>query len=448
MTTKVGLYKDKRNKRRPWVVRWFGEYDPAIGTERQYYESFTTKREAETVRAAKQARMDADGLRDRPRELTIGEFIERFLESRASKTRSGTRYNYRLTLEQLAAFAGENTVLRTITAELADRFIATRQRVAATGTGYSPWSRNKHLSVARVAFNVAVRWGYLHANPFAQIRAQRCSPRKWHHLNPCEFLAVLSVVEDPRWQAFYLLAYTTGARFGQLFNLTWADLDFERCQVTIQDRPGTDDMPPFRVKDYEARTILLPKQALEALLVWQAQAPEGVPYVLLTAARWQRVREHWQLCREGKPWRLNRQSGELKWVEWDNRHMVNNVLRDVRGHVRSAGVVTQAPLTVHTLRKSFGQNHADAGTPMHVLQGLMGHSSITTTKKHYLQRSDANERAATKLYERLLSDGTAVRLLYAGPDRSNGPSSPSSNVSSTSTSELGDAGLEPATSTL
>ena len=25
------------------------------------------------------------------------------------------------------------------------------------------------------------------------------------------------------------------------------------------------------------------------------------------------------------------------------------------------------PLTAHTLRKCFGQNHADAGTPMHVL---------------------------------------------------------------------------------
>jgi len=27
MITKVGLYPDKRNKNRKWVVRWFGEPD-------------------------------------------------------------------------------------------------------------------------------------------------------------------------------------------------------------------------------------------------------------------------------------------------------------------------------------------------------------------------------------------------------------------------------------
>ncbi len=82
--------------------------------------------------------------------------------------------------------------------------------------------------------------------------------------------------------------------------------------------------------------------------------------------------------------------------------MVNNVVRDMRAHVRRVGLQLTAPLTVHTLRKSFGRNHANAGTPIHVLQHIMGHASITTTREFYLQTPDANERDALAKYEVIL----------------------------------------------
>jgi len=92
--------------------------------------------------------------------------------------------------------------------------------------------------------------------------------------------------------------------------------------------------------------------------------------------------------------------------------MVNNVVRDMRRHVRKAGLKLTAPLTVHTLRKSFAQNHANAGTPSMTLKALMGHASITTTEKFYLQQSDDNERAALSRYEALLSGKTCVKIAY------------------------------------
>ena len=36
MTTKVGICRDRRNKARPWAVRWYGEYDPSTGRQRRY----------------------------------------------------------------------------------------------------------------------------------------------------------------------------------------------------------------------------------------------------------------------------------------------------------------------------------------------------------------------------------------------------------------------------
>jgi integrase len=82
--------------------------------------------------------------------------------------------------------------------------------------------------------------------------------------------------------------------------------------------------------------------------------------------------------------------------------MANNVLRTIQQHARKAGITLTAPLTVHTFRESFGQHHADNGTPIHVLQRLMGHSNITTTREFYIRVADANEEAAVKVYEQLL----------------------------------------------
>ncbi len=104
----------------------------------------------------------------------------------------------------------------------------------------------------------------------------------------------------------------------------------------------------------------------------------------------------------GKPWKLNPKSGDQEWGEWENRCMTNNVLRDMKAHVRKAGVKLTAPLTIHTFRKSFAQNHANTGTSCATLKSLMGHASITTTEKFYLQKSDDNTRAAVRRYEALL----------------------------------------------
>lgn len=418
MTTKVGLYRDKRSKNRPWLVRWFGEYDPDAEKQRHYFKSFARKRDAETFQAAKQAELDRGGTRDRPKDITMSEFAERFLESRIKNRRPATRNSYQFTLEQLIAFVGADMPVRLVSRELADRFVASRKRIAKTGSGFSSWSRKRYLANAKAAFKVLVEWGYLTENPFDHVKVGRCVARKWHHLTPEEFQALLTATEDRRWQVFYLLAYTTGARFGELFNLTWADVDFERQTITVRSRPATATIPPFQVKDHETRTLLLPRQTVEALLAWQAEAPEGVPYVLLTAERWALVQAKWRLCRAGKPWKKNGKTSEQEWAEWENRYMVNNVLRDMRGHLRKAGVLTEVPLTVHTLRKSFGQNHANAGTPIHVLQTLMGHASITTTREFYLQIADANERDALRRYEALIapqkSDETCVRIAYEG----------------------------------
>ncbi len=94
-----------------------------------------------------------------------------------------------------------------------------------------------------------------------------------------------------------------------------------------------------------------------------------------------------------------------KMDKWKNSTMVNNTNRDFVLYCKRAGIVTSDRLSVQTLRKSYGTNLANLGTPSHTLKELMGHSSITTTMKFYLHVSDENKKKAVRGLDDLISKG-------------------------------------------
>lgn len=57
------------------------------------------------------------------------------------------------------------------------------------------------------------------------------------------------------------------------------------------------------------------------------------------------------------------------------------------------------PMGLHDLRRSFGTHLANTGTPMHVLQKLMGHSSIIVTSEHYLGVLDMEAAKSVKAFD-------------------------------------------------
>jgi len=57
---------------------------------------------------------------------------------------------------------------------------------------------------------------------------------------------------------------------------------------------------------------------------------------------------------------------------------------------------------LHRLKKGYGINLANLGTPVHTLKELMGHSPIETTMKFYLKCSDANKVKAIEGLNKLV----------------------------------------------
>ena len=192
------------------------------------------------------------------------------------------------------------------------------------------------------------------------------------------------------WNVFInALVYTSGARFGELFNLTWADIDFERGRIVIENREGSDIMPPFSVKDKDERFVQLPTETMDLLAQYQQESPEEVPYILLTKVRYDRVLNRWHKChKQGRSWR--------------NRYMVNNVGRDFKTHAKRAGLQFNGSFTIHTFRKTCAQNWADH-LPANVVKFYLGHSKLETTNRFYSIVDESHTALTKQVMDQMLN---------------------------------------------
>jgi len=180
--------------------------------------------------------------------------------------------------------------------------------------------------------------------------------------------------------------YGCGLRFGEAANLMWHEnVDFGNAKIKITNRTPKNGLPPFTLKDYEERSIDAPKWVMNALKELRKISSSDNPYVFLSDKRLEAVKAKWQeLISEGK---------EEKWL---NSMMILNTHRKFSQYCLRAGIKTSDKLSVHSLRKGYGTNLANLGTPVHTLKELMGHSNIQTTMEYYLFSSDENKKKAVE----------------------------------------------------
>ena len=107
MIDKIGLYQDPR-KKRPWVVRWFGEYDPATGGQKRYSKSFRLKRDAEAFRSEQATAFKGGQQRDKPEEITLGDFCKDWLKTKKVELRPETVMLYDNAQRRLMDYFGAN----------------------------------------------------------------------------------------------------------------------------------------------------------------------------------------------------------------------------------------------------------------------------------------------------------------------------------------------------
>jgi integrase len=230
----------------------------------------------------------------------------------------------------------------------------------------------------RAMLTWAVRVGLIATNPVAALpRLPENEATKRYRrraLSDAEIEALLQAARDddlrtrrrvsqlPLWRALL----ETGARYGELVRVTWADVDFERALLTLR---------ATNTKSRRERSI-----PLLGVLVSELRALQ--PQHAAVLGRTLRPSDLVFRSPEGCAW---------------PRHSVN-VTRMLHRLLEAAEIdrldAQGKRVDVHALRHSFASRLARNGVPITFAQRLLGHSTVEMTARVYTHLGDEQMRAA------------------------------------------------------
>ena len=206
----------------------------------------------------------------------------------------------------------------------------------------------RQLRDLKTCINKAVELGVIPHNPLAGMKAPKSdSQGRVRYLDTGELSRLLTALDTrPDYlHTIVILALNTGMRRGELFNLTWSDIDLDRRQITVA---GTGS------KSGNTRHIPLNNTAFAALTDWRSS---GIGLVFPSPVTGKRLNNI------GTAWK---------------------------------GIVTEAALTdfrFHDLRHHFASMLVLKGVPLNTVRELLGHASMEMTLRYAHLDSDHKENA-------------------------------------------------------
>lgn len=294
--------------------------------------------------------------------ITLGEFIaDHFAPWALSHQKAG-----QATINALQACFGDwyDRELRSLSAFDVERFKS--QRLKA---GRKPATVNRDLDRIRSVYSRAVEWGFLTDHPFKAVkRAKGADDSRVRYLTPAEEARLRDALAKretarrasrdrhnawhaergseghPQWPAdgftdhlapLVLVAMNTGLRRGELFGLSWADVNLPGKLLTVT---------AGNAKSRKARHVPLNAEAADVLTRWKRQrSKSGLVFPGAGGGRMTNINKSW------------------------------------------AGLTADAALPdfrFHDLRHHFASRLVMAGVDLNTVRELLGHADIAMTLRY------------------------------------------------------------------
>lgn len=213
------------------------------------------------------------------------------------------------------------------------------------------------FSTLRRALNVGLRWGLVVRNVCDACDPPKSAKSHVTALVTSEVTELLKATHGTRWHALFVLAITTGLRQGELFGLTWENVDLDRGVLSV--RHSLEEIAgKHRLKEPKSnsgrRQVTLPGPAIESL--WTHKAI---------------------LMREGLG------AAEMVFPDTEGGWLrKSNFDRKVWQKFRAVSKIPEAT-TFHDLRHTSATILLAAGVHPKVVQERLGHASIKLTMDTY-----------------------------------------------------------------
>lgn len=307
--------------------------------------------------------------------LTTGTYLAKWVAGAKATVRASTWRRYEeLTRLHLTPRLGSISLAKLAPADVSAALAAMLEAGSAPRT-----VRN-----ARVILGLALRQaetaGTVARNVARLTRPPRVIHEEMQTLGASQVQALLRAAEDDRLRALYLLAFSTGARQGELLAIRWSDVDFEAGAVRVVRTLGRDAEGRLAFGEPKTaasrRTIPLGPSTVEALRAHRRLQAE-------------------ERLRAGAVW----QDQGLFTTEVGEPLDGREVTRSFRRLLALAGLPR---IRFHDARHSAATLMLEAGTNPKVVAERLGHSTPTITLAIYSHVGVTMQREAAGVLDRAI----------------------------------------------
>jgi integrase len=357
--------------------------DPETGTQKQISKYFKTREEARDW-LAKAVHERATGVFVEPNKITLGEWLDRWLNTYKKPARRRTTYdNYETMVRvHIKPAIGHIPLLKLRASDLQELYNRKKEEGKSS-------SLIRRLSlIIGAALDQAVKEQLIYRNPNG---ATELPPLKYKEATPLsveEVYRFLEAAETDRLYAAYFLDLATGLRRGELLALRWQDVDLENGKVFVNRTVSrvTSDSGPAKTKlEYQE-----PKTD-------KSKASVPMPETALKELRAHRKRQNEERLFFGTRYHSN----DLVFCTEDGRQLdPKNFFRRYKRLLQKAGV---PDVSFHTLRHTFATLLLEAGEEMKTVQEILRHAKLSTTADIYTKVSEKLKKRASAKINDILS---------------------------------------------
>ncbi len=386
----MGSIRKRESKRKDGSVNVFWEgrvttgIDPATGKPRSAYVS--GKKKKEVLERMQELLCDVhSGNYLTPSKLTLGEWLDIWLQEYQGSKKSMTVRNYTGTINKHIRPGLGGTRLTKLTNLMIQRFynsLCEGEHPLAPKT-----VKNVH-GILHKALDQAVKSGELKVNPSCNCVLPKMVQHEIKPLEPDEITRFLQNLEGEPYKNLFLTAFFTGMRQGELLGLSWDRVDFKNGIIEIrQQLQCIDGVYSLQTPKHDKVRIIAPVQ-----LVMDALKEE-----------YETQRKNRQLL--GKAWK---NEWNLVFTDETGKLLVRRTVdKHYKKILEKSGIEEHR---FHDMRHTFAVSMLDAGEDLKTLQENLGHATAAFTLSQYAHVSQKMRLQSSKrmndYFQKLMPEAT------------------------------------------
>ncbi|MEV5824818.1 tyrosine-type recombinase/integrase [Spirillospora sp. NPDC052242] len=358
----------KRGNTWSYVIR---VTDPETGVSKpKWVGGFPTEDAAKEARDEARVKARRGEYIDR-NSITVGEYLDEWLDGHAVEIKPKTLANYRHLIDQhVKPNIGGLRLQAVRPGQLTKLYRDLVTMGGRQGTGLSPRTVAHVHSVLRKAFGDAVRVDELiPSNP-----TERAKRPRLHRDEPgnvwtaAQLRTFLDVVQAHRLGAFYRLAAYTGARRGELLNLRWSAVDLDGGAVTIKGSAAfvNGERIEGTTKSGRSRVVSIDPGTVDVLKAHRARQN----------ADKLKVGDAWKGSNDGYVFTTG-------WGEPIHPDTVSSLMATLITRHNEQNPEPLPHARLHDLRHVHATTLLLAGVPVHVVASRLGHADPAITLRVY-----------------------------------------------------------------